>query len=412
MNTMYGKEPGDPVAGFPLSGFVEGPMPAGIRVASRIRYRLLVMSALLVLVAAVLGVPVAGRASQDDEAGSAGARVRIVHGVSDAGPLDIYVDGSLALIGIRFGDTSANVVLRGGEHSLAVVPTGSPPQSAIVAGTIALDAESLAYAALLGTLDAASVGLFEVDARPLDQGRARFRIISGVPDAGEIVPIFAGGDALSEPLGFGDASQYASIDAGTYDLDMLEAGSGVSLLALPQTPFAEGTTTDVILVGQVSDGTLNALIEPTQVELTRAVGRLAQIFTGRCTERDSVAADLAIVQVGQGAAVGTTGTDPVAQGFGLAGVPFTTLVATSHAVVISEDVDAGGAVVACGDIGGNLTDTGALVIALQVEGTGATTGIAVLAPALEDPGATGVSVFLSAEASAAGAAATPVITVE
>jgi hypothetical protein len=69
-------------------------------------------------------------------------------------------------------------------------------------------------------------------------------------------------------------------------------------------------------------------------------------------------------------------------------------------------------VVACGDVGGNLTDTGALVIALQVQGTGATTGIAVLAPALEDPGATGVSIFLTAEAPAAGAAATPVITVE
>ena len=409
---MYGREPGDRIAGFPLPGFAEGPMPAGIRVAGRIRYRFFSLSALIVMLVAALGVPAAGRASQDQEVAPQGARVRVVHGISDAGPLDIYVDGSLALIGIRFADTSANVVLRGGEHSLAVVPTGSPPESAIAAGTIALEAETLAYTALLGTLDAASVGLFEVDDRPLDQGRARFRVISGVPDAGEIVPIFAGGDALSEPLEFGDASQYASIDAGTYDLDMLEAASGVSLLALPQTPFAEGTTTDVILVGQVSDGTLNALIEPTQVELTRAVGRSAQIFTGRCVELDSVAADLGIVQVGQGAAVGTTGTDLVAQGFDLAGIPFATLVATPHAVVVSEDVAAGGEVVACGDVGGNLTDTGALVIALQVQGTGATSGIAVLAPALEDPGATGVSVFLIGGAPAAGAAATPVITVE
>ena len=186
---------------------------------------------------------------------------------------------SLALL---FGDTSGDVVLRGGEHAFAVVPTGAPPETAIAAGTIALGNDTLAYAALLGTLDSASVGLFEVDDRPLDQGRARFRIISGVPDAGEITPMFAGGDALSEPLGFGDASQYASIDAGTYDLDFLEAASGVSLLALPQTPFAEGTTTDVILVGQVSDGTMTALVQPIQVELARAVGRSAQIFTGSC----------------------------------------------------------------------------------------------------------------------------------
>jgi hypothetical protein len=69
-------------------------------------------------------------------------------------------------------------------------------------------------------------------------------------------------------------------------------------------------------------------------------------------------------------------------------------------------------VVACGDIGGNLTDTGALVIALQTQDTRATAGVAVLAPALEDPAATAVSVFLIAGVPAAGAGATPVVTVE
>ena len=120
------------------------------------------------------------------------------------------------------------------------------------------------------------------------------------PTPSGIIPTFADGDALSEPLGFGDASQYASIDAGTYDLDFLQAESGLSLLTLPQTPFAEGTTTDVILVGQVSDGTLTALVQSVQVELARAVGQSAQIFTGSCGRLKSVAADLGIVQAGSG----------------------------------------------------------------------------------------------------------------
>ena len=387
-------------------------MPAGIRVAGHIRDRLLIVSVISLLVVATLAIPVDGRAIQDVDGGPEGARVRIVHGVADAGPLDIYVDGSLALIGILFGNTSGDVVLPGGEHAFAVVPTGGTPETAIAAGTIALIDGALAYVALLGTLDSASVGLFEVDDRSLDQGRARFRIISGVPDAGEITPIFAGGDALSEPLGFGDASQYASIDAGTYDLDLLDAASGASLLPLPQTPFAEGTTTDVILVGQVGDGSLMALVQPIQVELARAVGRSAQIFIGSCDALETVAADLGVIQVGQGAAVGSDGTNPVAQGFGAAAIPFATLVASPHAIVVSEDVDAGGEVVACGEIGGNLTDTGALVIALHAQGTRATAGVAVLASAVDDPGATGVSVFLIAAAPAAGTAATPVITVE
>lgn len=387
-------------------------MRSRMQAAREIRTRLFMLTAVSVLVFAALAIPGDGQASQDVEGDAQGARVRVVHGIADAGPLDVYVDGSLALFGILFGDTSGDVVLPGGEHALAVVPSGGTPETAIAAGTVALGDDSRSYAAILGTLDSASVGLFEVDDRPLDQGRARFRVISGVPDAGEITPTFAGGDALSEPLGFGDASQYASIDAGTYDLDFLEAASGGSLLALPETPLVEGSTTDVILVGQISDGTMIALVQPIQVELTRAVGRSAQIFTGRCAGLEAVAADLGVVQTGRGAAVGSVGTDPVAQVFGAAGNPFETLIASPHAVVVSEDVDAGGDVVACGDIGGNLTDTGALVIALETQETGATAGIAVLAPALEDPSVTGVSVFLIAGVPTAGAAATPVISVE
>jgi hypothetical protein len=387
-------------------------MPAGKRVASHIRGRLLALGAISILVFATLAIPASGRAVQDPEGGSEGARVRIVHGIADAGPLDIYIDGSLALIGIRFADASGDVVLPAGEHAFSVVPTGEAPEAAIAAGTIALSDGTVAYAALLGTVDSASVGLFEVDVRPLDQGSARFRIISGVPDVDQITPIFSGGDALSEPLGFGDASQYASIDAGTYDLDLLETASGASLLTLPQTPLAEGTTTDLILAGQVGDGTLTALVEPIQVEIARPVGRSAQIFTGNCAALDAVIADLGLVQAGEGAVVGSGVTEPVAQGFGTAGISFSALVESPHAVAVSEDIDAGGGVSACGDIGGNLTDTGALVIALRTQGTGVVSGVAVLAPALDDPEATGVSVFLVAGVPAAGAAATPVNTVE
>jgi hypothetical protein len=387
-------------------------MPAGIRVASQIRDRLLTLSAISIWVLVTLATPASGRALQDLEDGRSGARVRIVQGIADAGPLDIYIDGSLALIGILFADTSGDVVLQGGEHRFAVVPTGSPVETAIATGSVALGDDTLAYATLLGTLESASVGLFEIDVRPLDRGSARFRIISGVPDVDEITPIFSGGDALSEPLGFGDASQYASIDAGTYDLDLLETASGVPLLTLPQTSFAEGTTTDLILVGQVSDGSLTALIEPIEVELARAVGRSAQIFSGSCAELDAVAANLGIVRAGQGALVGSGGADPVTQGFGTAGIPFASLVESPHVVAVSEDVAAGGEVMACGDIGGNLTDTGALVIALRAQGTGVVSGVAVLAPALDDPGATGVSVFLVAGAPTVGSEATPVITTE
>ena len=77
-------------------------MLARIRVAGQIRKRLLVLRAISVLVVATLAIPVNGRALQDLDSESERARVRVVHGITDAGPLDVYVDGSLALIGILF----------------------------------------------------------------------------------------------------------------------------------------------------------------------------------------------------------------------------------------------------------------------------------------------------------------------
>jgi Domain of unknown function (DUF4397) len=385
-------------------------MSGGKRVAGHVQDGFLVLMLLLGALAGSMGLPGNGRAMQEAE-GEA-PEIRVVHGIADAGPLDVYMDGSLALIGIGFTDTSGGLAFSGGEHELAVVPTGATRDNAIAAGTITLEDSSRSYAALLGMADAASVGIFPVDDRTLDQGRARFRVISGVPDTGEIVPVFAGGDALSEPLAFGDASQYATIDAGVYDLDILEAESGVLLLSLPQTPFAEGTTTDVILVGQIGDASLQAIVHPIPVEIARISGRSAQIITGECGAGEEAIASLGAVQTGQGDRVGAAGTVPIAQGFGVAAIPFSALLASPHAISVSEDGESGSAIVACGEIGGTLTDTGAMVVGLEAAGSGTPSGVAVLAPALEDPNATGVSIFLIADLAPEGEAATPVAAIE
>ena len=373
--------------------------------AGRVPVGFLVLAVLLSALAGSMWLPASGGAMQEPEGG--GAEIRIVHGVTDAGPLDVYVDGSLALIGIVFTDTSEGLAFPSGEHEFAVVPTGASRADAIAAGAITLENNTRAYAAVLGTVDSASVGIFPIDDRGLDQGRGRFRVISGIPDVGAIVPVFTGGDAVSEPLAFGDASQYAAIDAGVYDLDILEAESGVLLLSLPQTPLAEGTTTDVILVGQAGDATLQAIVQPIPVEIERISGRSAQIITGECGAGEDAIASLGAVQTGQGDRVGAAGASPVAQGFGIAGIPFSALLASPHAITVAEDGESGGAIVACGEIGGTLTDTGAMVVALESPGSDTPTGIAVLAPALEDPNATGVSVFFVADVEPDGDVATP-----
>ena len=336
--------------------------------------------------------------------GDSQTRVRVVHGLEGVGPVDIYVDGGLALIGLGFGETSGELRVASGDHQLAVVPGGTSPDGALVSGAITLRADRELYATLVGTADAASVGLFLVDDRPLDTGRARFRVINGSIDS-SLVPAFAGGSALTEPLAFGDASEYSQIDAGVYDLDFLDDASRTAVVSLLGVEFAEGTANDILVIGQAVNGTLATIVETRPVEVTRPTGRSGQIVVGTCAEPGDLVADLGLILPGQGAIVGVSTGEPTSQAYASAVVPFETLTSSPHSILVRSEA---GDPVACGEVGGALTDTGSLVIAL--EGASAAHGVAVVAPGLDAADTTGVSIFMVdfAAESALPAAATPV----
>lgn len=331
-------------------------------------------------------------------------RIRVIHGLEDAGPVDIYLDGSLALIGIGYGETSGELRFASGDHQFAVVPGGTSPDEALVSGSITLRADREVYATLVGTVDAPSVGLFVVDDRPLDAGQARFRVINGSLDA-TIVPAFTGGSALTEPLAFGDASEYSQIDAGVYDLDFLDDASRTALVSLLGAEFAEGTANDILVIGQAVNGTLATIVETRPVEVTRPTGRSGQIVAGTCGAPGDLVADLGLILPGQGAIVGVSTAEPTSQAYASAAVPFDALTSSPHSILVRSE---SGDPVACGEVGGNLTDTGSLVIAL--EGDSPAHGVAVVAPGLDAPDTTGVSLFMVdfAGESTLPAAGTPV----
>jgi hypothetical protein len=327
------------------------------------------------------------------------SQIRIVHGIADAGPLDLYVDDALALFGIGYTQVSADLTLASGQHRIAVVPSGGSLEDAIAAGTVDLTAGERTLVTLIGVAGNASVGLFPVDAGPLGEGLARFRIINGLADAGEVVPAFSGGEAISAPLAFGDASEYAAIEPGVYDLDVLDVVSGAPVLSLAQGELAEGAATDLILIGVLADGSAQVIMADSEVAVVRLIGNVASLVPGRCGEEGEPSIELGVVRTGEGEPVGVTYAPAMAQGFALAPIAFEAVVTDPHAIIVQRDDAEGSAssdIVACGEIGGRLTDTGALVIALQPADDDGPAGVAVLAPSLEDPTAIGVSIFLEA----------------
>ncbi len=166
------------------------------------------------------------------------------------------------------------------------------------------------YATLVGTAGCCKRGLFLVDDRPLDAGRTRFRVINGSLDS-SLVPAFAGGSALTEPLGFGDAPEYSQIDAGVYDLDFLDEASRTALVSLAGVEFAEGTANDILISGPGRERYAgNHRRDLGQSRWTRPTGRGGQIVAGTCDEPGDLVADLGLILAWAGATVGVSTAEP------------------------------------------------------------------------------------------------------
>jgi len=192
--------------------------------------------------------------AQDDE-----AQVRVVHASPDAPAVDIFVGGERAIEGLEFGTATDLVSLPAGDTEVAVAPAGASEEDAVIAATLPLEAGAAYEVAAVGTLENIEAQVYPIDTGALEDGQARVRVVHASPDAGPVDVAVAGGDVLFGGLEFPNASDYAEVDAGTYDLEVRAAGTDTVALPLPGVTFEAGTVYDVFAVGLAEDGTLTVL---------------------------------------------------------------------------------------------------------------------------------------------------------
>ena len=376
-----------------------------------------------VLLAMLIAVLPATALGQED-----GASVRVVHGVSDAGPLDLYIDGAIAVVGATFPSVTDPLSIEGGEHRIVVAPSGSGIDAALVDSTRTIEAGTTAEIAVAGSVAGLNAVLFEVDRSALADDQARIRVVNASPDAGPIDASIVGGGVIFPSVDYLLATEYAEVAAGVYPLELQLASGAVDPLAVPDLALEAGTVTDVYVVGQVADGTLQPLLvgaralggvrtgtetETEQGDSVRAPTadsgpRPSSLRAGTCEALGDEVAAISEVTAATGVEVGPQSGVAIANGFATVPVAFDAIVAADHAIVVGDGVPA-----ACGAVGGRLTDDGSLVVPLLAD-TGAARGVAVLFPNVLDPTATDISVFFVPQStsddsgSAADGAAEPV----
>lgn len=342
-----------------------------------------------------------------------GSFVRVVHAASDVGPVDLYIDGRLSVVGAAFPSATDPLSLAGGDHRITVVPSGAALDAAVLDTTITIGPRATEEVAIVGDATGIRAVVFPVDDAPIDGDRARFRVVHAIPDAGPIDAAFAGGEAIFPTVEYLAATEYAEVPPESIAIDFIVTDIAAVAASLAELALAPGEVVDVYLVGRVADGAVQPLVVRTRLEVAAVVGRPFSLRTGGCDEPDAVVADLGVAGPPRGAELGTGDGAVVETGLASAPVSFDSVIGAPHVVVVAGSQADDASVEACGAVGGALTDDGSLAFPLVGPG-GDSRGVAVVATGVLDPTTIDVSVFLlpSANASeladaAAAATATP-----
>lgn len=188
------------------------------------------------------------------------ACVNIVHASPDAPAVDVYVDGTVALEGLEFGQASGWVALPAGDHNVQVTATGEAPDTAVIDADLTLDAGVAYQVAATGVLAEISAQVYVTDLSEPAVDMARVRVLHTSPDAPAVDIAVAGGDVLIGELEFPNASDALEVPAGPYDLEVRPSGTMDVALDLPGVEFEAGMVYDIYAIGQLADGTLTVLV--------------------------------------------------------------------------------------------------------------------------------------------------------
>ena len=156
----------------------------------------------------------------------------------------MYVDGKPKLRNVPFQAMSDYLTLAAGSHTFDVRATGAAA-TATPAITVSQDfAGGKTYTvAAIGALAEIQGKVFEDNLAVPAAGKARIRVIHSTPAAPLVDVAVKGGAMLFPKLAFGTASDYAEVPAGSYEIEVRDAGKPAALLTKPVTLQAGGVYT-------------------------------------------------------------------------------------------------------------------------------------------------------------------------
>jgi len=231
----------------------------------------LALSALLVGSLLVVGGVGTQLAADDDEPATQNTSyLRVVHASPDAPAVDVAVDNESVLTGVEFGDVGDYLALAGGPHNVTI--SANESGAVVFEDTVTLDPRTITTIAAAGEVSENATQPFEPilyddNAYEPAANESAVSVIHLSPDAPTVdVTVGTGNETvvLADNVSYGEASDYATVAAGNYTVDVREATEADDgpVLATVDLTLDEGSAYSALAVGFVrpENGT-----EPFQV---------------------------------------------------------------------------------------------------------------------------------------------------
>lgn len=186
------------------------------------------MSTIVVAVMVVTGLAGVGIATTTGngagatEAGE--AELRVAHLSPDAPAVDVLVDGDVALEDVEFGTISDYLEVPAGERSVTI--RTSEDESVVFEGEVSLEDQSRYTIAASGevTEETFEPRVYVDDVEEPSADNASVRLVHASPDAPAVdVTVEESGAVLYDNVSFGNASDYVTVPAGDYTLEVRPA---------------------------------------------------------------------------------------------------------------------------------------------------------------------------------------------
>jgi len=215
-----------------------------------------------VLAASLLSVSAIGATAQSPGAEPMAdtAKVRVLHASPDAPAVDIYANGAEILSDVPFGAISDYLEVPAGDYQIQVFVASPDPatEGAVIDAVLTFAAGTMTTVA--ATNDVATIEAQVITDAPAPVAdMAQIRVVHFSADAPAVDVAPDGAEPIVAALAYPTATDYLTVPAGDYDLEVRPAGTMDVALQLDPVTLEAGTSYSVFAIGSLAGGTLTVL---------------------------------------------------------------------------------------------------------------------------------------------------------